>query len=182
MPEWGTVSMIEASPTDAGTAYVAVERHKMDDFTPYIFKTTDFGKSWTTLVNGIPKDDYVHAVRIDPKRKNLLYAGTERGVYISFDDGANWQPMQLNLPVAPINDLIVKGDDLAVATHGRSFWVLDDLSPFRQWNEGIKSDGRALVYARRSKSHDILRIVFWSKRGGGTKSSRRGDCLLLPEN
>jgi photosystem II stability/assembly factor-like uncharacterized protein len=140
MPEWGTVSMIEASPTDAGTAYVAVERHKMDDFTPYVFKTTDFGKSWTALVNGIAKDDYVHAVRIDPKRKNLLYAGTERGVYISFDDGANWQPMQLNLPVAPINDLIVKGDDLAVATHGRSFWVLDDLSPFRQWNDGLKSD------------------------------------------
>jgi photosystem II stability/assembly factor-like uncharacterized protein len=140
MPEWGTVSMIEASPTDAGTAYVAVERHKMDDFAPYVFKTTDFGKTWTTLVSGIAKDDYVHAVRIDPKRKNLLYAGTERGVYVSFDDGANWQPMQLNLPAAPINDLIVKGDDLALATHGRSFWVLDDLSPVRQWNDGIKSN------------------------------------------
>jgi len=140
MPEWGTVSMIEASSTDAGTAYVAVERHKMDDFTPYIFKTADFGKSWTTLVNGIPKGDYVHAVRIDPKRKGLLYAGTERGVYVSFDDGQNWQPLQLNLPMAPVNDLIVKGDDLAVATHGRSFWVLDDLSPVRQWNEGIKTN------------------------------------------
>ena len=87
MPDWGTVSMIEASPTDAGTAYVAVERHKMDDFTPYAFKTTDFGKTWTSIVNGIPKDDYVHAVRVDPKRKGLLYAGTERGVYLSFDDG-----------------------------------------------------------------------------------------------
>ena len=140
MPEWGTVSMIEASPTDAGTAYVAVERHKMDDFAPYIFKTTDFGKSWTALVNGIPKNNYVHAVRLDPKRKGLLYAGTEHGVYVSFDDGANWQPMQLNLPLVPINDLIVKGDDLAVATHGRSFWVLDDVSPLRQWNEGIKSN------------------------------------------
>lgn len=140
MPEWGTVSMIEASPSDAGTAYAAVERHKMDDFSPYIFKTTDFGKSWSTLINGIPKDDYVHAVRVDPKRKGLLYAGTERGVYVSFDDGANWQPLQLNLPMAPINDLIVKGNDLAVATHGRSFWVLDDLSPLRQWNEGIKSN------------------------------------------
>ena len=140
MPEWGTVSIIEASPSESGTAYVAVERHKMDDFAPYIFKTTDFGKSWTTLVTGIPKDDYVHAVRVDPKRKGLLYAGTERGVYISFDDGANWQPMQLNLPVAPINDLIVKNDDLAVATHGRSFWVLDDVSPLRQWNDSIKSN------------------------------------------
>ena len=140
MPEWGTVSLIEASPNDPGTAYVAVERHKMDDFTPYIFKTTDFGKTWTTLVNGIPKDVYVHAVRIDPKRKDLLYAGTERGVYVSFDDGANWQPLQLNLPMSPVNDLIVKNNDLAVATHGRSFWILDDLSPLRQWNDSIKSD------------------------------------------
>ena len=140
MPEWGTVSMIEASPTEAGTAYVAVQRHKMDDFTPYIFKTTDFGKSWTTIVNGIPKDVYVHAVRIDPKRKGLLYAGTERGVYVSFDDGANWQPLQLNLPIAPVNDLIVKNNDLAIATHGRSFWILDDLSPLRQWNDSLKAD------------------------------------------
>jgi photosystem II stability/assembly factor-like uncharacterized protein len=140
MPEWATVSMIEASPTDAGTAYVAVERHKMDDFAPYIFKTSDFGKTWTSLVNGIPKDDYVHAVRVDPKRKGLLYAGTERGVYVSFDDGANWQPLQLNLPMAPIYDLIVKNDDLAVATHGRAFWVLDDLSPVRQWSDSVKSD------------------------------------------
>jgi photosystem II stability/assembly factor-like uncharacterized protein len=140
MPEWGTVSMIEASPNDAGTAYVAVERHKMDDFAPYLFKTSDFGKTWTILANGIPKDNYVHAVRVDPKRKALLYAGTERGVYVSFDDGANWQPLQLNLPMSPINDLIVKNDDLAVATHGRSFWVLDDLSTLRQWNDSIKSE------------------------------------------
>jgi photosystem II stability/assembly factor-like uncharacterized protein len=140
MPEWGTVSMIEASPTDAATAYVAVERHKMDDFTPYIFKTSDFGKSWTAISNGIPKEVYVHVVRVDPKRKGLLYAGTERGVYASFDDGANWQSLQLNLPISPINDLVVKDDDLALATHGRSFWVLDDLSPLRQWSDSIKSD------------------------------------------
>lgn len=140
MPEWGTVSMIEASPSDAGSAYVAVERHKMDDFAPYIFKTADFGKTWTSIVNGIPKNVYVHAVRVDLKRKNLLYAGTALGVYVSFDDGANWQPLQLNLPMAPINDLVVKDDDLAVATHGRSFWILDDLSPLRQWNDSIKSD------------------------------------------
>ena len=137
MPEWGTVSMIEASPTDAGTAYMAVERHKMDDFTPYIFKTTDFGKSWTKLVTGIPANVYVHAVRMDPKRAGLLFAGTEHGVYVSFDDGARWQPMQLNLPVAPVNDLIVKNDDLVVATHGRAFWVLDDISPLRQYNDSI---------------------------------------------
>ena len=140
MPEWGTVSMIEASPFDAGTAYVAVERHKMDDPSPYIFKTNDFGKTWTALITGIPKDVYVHAVREDPKRKGLLYAGTEHGLFISFDDGARWEPLQLNLPVAPVNDLIVKNNDLAVATHGRAFWILDDLSPLRQWQDSIKND------------------------------------------
>jgi photosystem II stability/assembly factor-like uncharacterized protein len=160
MPEWGTVSMIEASPTDAGTAYVAVERHKMDDFAPYVFKTSDFGKTWTTLVNGLPKDDYVHAVRVDPKRKGLLYAGTERGVYFSLDDGANWQPLQLNLPIAPIYDLVVKNDDLAVATHGRSFWVLDDLSPLRQWSDSIKSD-EVHLFSPADANHTIFSGSFF---------------------
>jgi len=137
MPEWGTVSMIEASPHDAGTAYLAVERHKMDDFAPYIFKTTDFGKTWTMLVSGLPANDYVHAVRVDPKRAGLLFAGTEQGVYVSFDDGAKWQSMQLNLPMSPVNDLLVKDDDLVVGTHGRAFWVLDDISPLRQYNDSI---------------------------------------------
>ena len=163
MPEWGTISMIEASPTDAGTAYVAVERHKMDDFAPYVFKTTDFGKTWTTIANGIPKDVYVHAVRVDPKRKGLLYAGTERGVYISFDDGANWQPLELNLPMVPIYDLIVKNDDLAVATHGRSFWVLDDLSPLRQWNDSLKADDVHL-FTPAAASHTTFPGSFF---GGG---------------
>jgi photosystem II stability/assembly factor-like uncharacterized protein len=137
MPEWGTVSMIEASPRDAGTVYIAVERHKMDDFNPYIFKTTDFGKTWTKLVTGIPVGNYVHAVRVDPRRLDLLFAGTEQGVYLSFDDGAHWQPMQLNLPMSPVNDLVVKNDDLVVATHGRSFWVLDDITPLRQYNGSV---------------------------------------------
>jgi hypothetical protein len=109
-----------------------VDRHKLDDFKPYIFKTTDLGKSWSAIVNGIPDGAYVHAVREDPKKRGLLYAGTELGVFVSFDDGAHWQPLQLNLPVSPIHDLVVKDDDLVVATHGRSFWVLDDLTPLRQ--------------------------------------------------
>ncbi len=133
MPEWGTVDMIEASPHAAGTAYVAVQRHKMDDFAPYIFKTTDFGKTWTSLSNGIPADAFVHAVREDRKRKGLLYAGTERGVFFSFDDGATWQSLQGNLPVSPVYDLYTHNDDLIVATHGRSFWALDDLSPLQQY-------------------------------------------------
>lgn len=140
MPEWGTVSMIEASPFDAGTAYVAVERHKMDDFAPYAFKTTDFGTTWTSIISGIPADDYVHAVREDTARKGLLYAGTEKGVYVSFDDGANWQLLPGNLPPAPVWDLIQHNNDLVVATHGRSFWILDDLSPLRQYKPELASD------------------------------------------
>ncbi len=133
MPEWGTVDMIEASPHAAGTAYVAVQRHKMDDFAPYIFKTTDFGKTWTSISSGIPGDAFVHAVREDLKRKGLLYAGTERGVFFSFDDGANWQSLQGNLPASPVYDLYTHDNDLIVATHGRSFWILDDLSPLQQY-------------------------------------------------
>jgi photosystem II stability/assembly factor-like uncharacterized protein len=132
MPEWAMVSLIEASPFDAATAYVAVDAHKLDNFHPYIFKTTDFGKTWSKLIGGLPDNSYVHAVREDPGRKGLLYAGTETGVWVSFDDGAHWQTLQNNLPTTPIHDLIVHENDLAVATHGRSFWVLDDLSPLRQ--------------------------------------------------
>ncbi len=134
IPEWSTVSIIDASPHDANTAYVAVDRHRLDDFKPYIYKTNDLGKTWSTIVTGIPDGAYVRAVREDPKRKGLLYAGTETGVFVSFDDGAHWQPLQLNLPVSPIHDLVVKDDDLVVATHGRSFWVLDNLTPLRQVN------------------------------------------------
>jgi photosystem II stability/assembly factor-like uncharacterized protein len=132
MPEWGTVSLIDASPHAAGAAYAAVDRHKLDDFKPYIFKTADYGKSWTLAVTGIPEGDYVHAVREDPKRRGLLYAGTETGVFFSIDDGAHWQKLRLNLPAVPVHDLVVKDDDLAVATHGRAFWVLDDLTPLRK--------------------------------------------------
>jgi hypothetical protein len=134
MPEWSTVSIIDPSPHDATTAYVAVDRHRLDDFKPYVFKTTDLGKNWSPITNGIPEGAYVHGVREDPKRKGLLYAGTELGVYFSLDDGAHWQPLQLNLPQSPIHDLVVKDDDLVVATHGRSFWVLDNLTPLRQIN------------------------------------------------
>jgi photosystem II stability/assembly factor-like uncharacterized protein len=140
MPEWGTVSMIEASSYDAGTAYVAVERHRLDDFSPYVFKTADFGKTWTSIYNGIPAGDYAHAVRIDRKRKGLLYAGTEKGVFVSFDDGANWQSLQTNLPVVPVWDIYVHNDDLVAATHGRSFWILDDLSPLQQYNPDFAKD------------------------------------------
>jgi hypothetical protein len=122
-----------------------VDRHKLDDFKPYIFKTTDLGKSWSAIVNGIPDGAYVHAVREDPRKRGLLYAGTELGVFVSFDDGAHWQPLQLNLPVSPIHDLVVKDDDLVVATHGRSFWVLDDITPLRQLS-AQSAPGDAILY------------------------------------
>jgi photosystem II stability/assembly factor-like uncharacterized protein len=148
MPEWGTVSMIEASPYDAGTAYVAVERHRLDDFSPYVFKTADYGKTWTSINNGIPAGDYAHAVRIDRKRNKLLYAGTEKGVFVSFDDGANWQSLQTNLPVVPVWDMYVHNDDLIAATHGRSFWILDDLSPLQQYNPDFAKDDVHLYWPR----------------------------------
>ena len=140
MPEWSLVSLIEASPHDAGTAYVALDCHKLDDIRPYIYKTTDFGKTWTKTITGLPDGAYVHAVREDPRQKGLLYAGTETGLFISYDDGAHWQAFQLNLPMTPIHDLVIKNDDLVVATHGRSFWVLDDIAPLRQLGSAVNTD------------------------------------------
>ena len=140
MPEWSMVSIIDAGHFDAGTAYAAIDRHKLDDFNPLIYKTHDFGKTWTRINEGIPAGSYVRAVREDPKVKGLLYAGTETGVYFSVDDGAHWQSLQLNLPTSPIHDLAVKDGDLIAATHGRSFWILDDVSPLRQASASIAND------------------------------------------
>jgi len=137
MPEWSRISQIDPSPFDAGTAYVAVDRHQFDDLHPYIYKTSDYGKTWTKLGQGIADNAFVRAVREDPKKKGLLYAGTETGMYVSFDDGANWRSLKLNLPTTPIHDLVVKDNDLVVATHGRAFWILDDLSPLRQFSDDI---------------------------------------------
>jgi photosystem II stability/assembly factor-like uncharacterized protein len=140
LPEWAMVSLIEASPFDSGTAYAAVDAHKLDNFKPYIFKTTDFGKTWAQITTGLPDGSYVHAVREDPKRKGLLFAGTETGIWISFDDGTHWQTLQLDLPTTPIHDLIVHDSDLVVATHGRAFWVLDDINPLRQASASIAAE------------------------------------------
>jgi photosystem II stability/assembly factor-like uncharacterized protein len=137
MPEWSRVSQIDASPFDAGTAYVAIDRHQFDDLHPYVYKTADYGKTWSRLTKGIADNTFVRAVREDPKKRGLLYAGTETGVYVSFNDGADWRSLKLNLPTTPIHDLVVKNDDLVLATHGRSFWILDDLSPLRQFSDEI---------------------------------------------
>jgi len=132
MPDFGRVSQIDASAFDAGTAYISVRRPLLNDRAPYIFKTTDYGKTWSKIVNGLGTEDYVHAVREDPTRRGLLYAATQHGVYISYDDGAQWQSLKLNMPDVPVADLIVERDELVIATHGRSFWVLDNVAPLRQ--------------------------------------------------
>jgi hypothetical protein len=138
---WSKVGIIEASHFDADTAYLAVDRHRIDDYAPYIYCTRDGGATWTKLVNGIPDGSFVNVVREDPAQHGLLYAGTERGVYASFDDGASWQPLQRNLPVTSIRDIAVHGNDVAVATHGRAFWVMDDVAPLRQAAAAIAAGG-----------------------------------------
>jgi photosystem II stability/assembly factor-like uncharacterized protein len=139
MPEFGRVSAIEPSYFNEGTAYVAVKKPLLDDKAPYIFRTTDWGKTWTKIVTGIRSDDYVHVVREDSTRRGLLYAGTQHGVYMSHDDGATWQSLSLNLPDVPVVDLIVEDNDLAIATHGRGFYILDDIQPLRAYAPGITS-------------------------------------------
>ncbi|HEX3553110.1 MAG TPA: hypothetical protein VIA62_07770 [Thermoanaerobaculia bacterium] len=131
LPDWSRVAQIDASPTSAGTAYAAVDRHRTDDFHPYVYVTHDFGKTWRAATAGLPDDDFVGVVRQDPVTPTLLYAGTRRGAFVSFDDGGSWQPLQLNLPTTGVNDLTIHGNDLVAATEGRSLWVLDDVSPLR---------------------------------------------------
>ena len=140
MPEWGTVNMVDLSAHDPGRAFIAVHRYRDDDFRPYVFRTDDYGETWDLLTsgsNGIPADHFVRVVREDPGRKGLLYAGTEFGMYVSFDDGAAWQPFQNNLPIVPITDMQVKNHDLVISTQGRGFWILDDLTPMQQLDAGI---------------------------------------------
>jgi photosystem II stability/assembly factor-like uncharacterized protein len=131
MPEWIMINQLDASPHDKGSAYVAATMYKSDDNRPYLYKTNDYGATWTRIDAGIDPGHFTRVIRADPARRGLLYAGTERGVYASFDDGAHWQPLQLNLPIVPVHDLTVKDGDLIAATHGRSFWVLDNLAPLR---------------------------------------------------
>jgi len=145
MPEWNMINSIEPSAFDEGTCYVAATRYKLGDFTPYLYKTQDYGKTWSLITDGIPEEHFTRVVREDPKRKGLLYAGTETGMYISFDDGASWNPFQLNLPIVPITDLAIKDNNLIVATQGRSLWILDDLTVLHQLEEASKNSS-AILY------------------------------------
>jgi photosystem II stability/assembly factor-like uncharacterized protein len=163
MPEWALVSVIEPSPHDAGACYVAATRYKLDDTRPYLLKTRDYGRTWTRITEGLPDGEITRVVRADPSRRGLLYCGTETGVWISFDDGGSWQRLRANLPVTPIHDLIVKDTDLVVATHGRSFWILDDLTPLHQMADAVASADAHLFAPRPA--------VRWrAYRGHGMKS------------
>jgi len=143
---WQKVSVIEASHFDAQTAYAAINTLRLDDLRPHIYRTRDSGKSWVEIVNGIPANENVNSVREDPQRKGLLFAGTERAVYVSFDDGDHWRSLRLNMPATSVRDLLVKDNDLAVATHGRGFWILDDITPLRQLNDKVLA-GNAYLFA-----------------------------------
>ncbi|MFK5958026.1 MAG: glycosyl hydrolase [Lutibacter sp.] len=139
MPEWMMINCIEVDPFTAGGAYIVGTRYKLGDYTPYIYKTEDYGKSWKLITNGIAGEHFTRALRSDPNRKGLLYVGTEAGMYVSFDDGTNWSSFQLNLPIVPITDLAVKNNNLIAATQGRSFWIIDDLTPLHQLNKELIS-------------------------------------------
>jgi len=142
-PKFNMMNSIDVHPYLRGGAYVVATSYKFGDNTPYIYRTTDYGKTWTVITNGIPKEEFVRVVRADPKRQGLLYAGTEKGMWISFDDGASWSRFQLNLPPVPIHDLAIRNDNLIAATHGRSFWMIDDLTPLHQLN--LEMNGKEAV-------------------------------------
>jgi photosystem II stability/assembly factor-like uncharacterized protein len=153
---WAKVSLMDAGRFDVQTAYAAINTLRLDDMRPHIYRTHDGGKTWTHITTGIPDGAPVNVVREDPKRKGLLFAGTEREVYVSFDDGGHWQSLRLNIPASSIRDLIVKDDDLAVATHGRGFWILDDITPLRQM-DAITGDADAVLF----RPEDAYRVR-WS--------------------
>src|SRR5439155_10621361 len=139
LPEWSLISIIEPSPHDPATAYVAANRYKLDDFQPYLYKTNDYGATWRKITTGIAENEFTRVIREDPVRRGLVYAGTEVGILVSFDDGEHWQSLRLNLPVVPIHDLIIKDTDLMVATHGRSLWILDDITPLRSISQELQT-------------------------------------------
>lgn len=164
MPDFGRVSQIDASAFASGTAYISVRKPLLNDFSPYIFKTTDYGKTWTKIVNGIRADAYVHAVREDPTRKGLLYAATQHGVYISYDDGANWEDLSLNMPDIPVADLVVEDNELVIGTHGRGFWVLDNIAPLRQATPAIlASDAHLFTPPVGVRSGSGIVLSWWLK-------------------
>ncbi len=168
LPEWSQINAIEPSPHDPATAYVAATMYKSDDFHPYLYKTSDYGKTWTKIVNGIPANHFTRAIREDLKQKGLLFAGTEFGIYVSYDDGANWKSIQLNLPVVPITDLAFqkRDDEMVVATQGRAFWILDDLPLLRDLKDAAPTDDVRLFAPK-----ETIRAEGGGRGGGGGRGA-----------
>jgi photosystem II stability/assembly factor-like uncharacterized protein len=167
LPEWARVSIIEASAHAKGTAYFAANRFQLNDFAPYLYKTTDYGKTWTKITTGITPGEFTRVIREDPVRQGLLFAGTERGVWVSFDDGANWQSLRRNLPPVPIADLVIKGNDVVLGTHGRAFWIMDDVSSLRQLKaEVLAKEFHLFQPSDAYRTMGGIAIQYWLKRPG----------------
>jgi photosystem II stability/assembly factor-like uncharacterized protein len=166
-PEWATVRCIEASRWDADTAYVVVDAHRLDDESPYLFSTSDLGRSWTPLTRGLDPEVYLHVVREDSRRRGLLYLGSERGVLVSHDDGASWRSLRLNMPTVAVVDLVAAGDDLVVGTLGRSAWILDDLTPVREWSPEIAAEPVHLFEPRAAVRWRYAAAPHGSRAGAG---------------
>jgi photosystem II stability/assembly factor-like uncharacterized protein len=165
MPEWMMINSVEIDPFNKGGLYIAGTRYKLGDFTPYLYKTEDYGQTWKKITSGIKGEDFTRVLRADPVRKGLLYSGTEAGMYLSFDDGASWNSFQMNLPIVPITDLAIKNNNLIAATQGRSFWMLDDLTPLHQLNNEVSS-----------KTHHLFKPMdsYRMDGGNGAKSKTMG--------
>ncbi|MCF6294933.1 MAG: glycosyl hydrolase [Flavobacteriaceae bacterium] len=172
MPEWMMINSIEPSVFNAGTCYIAGTKYKTGDFAPYLYKTTDYGKTWAKITNGINSEHFTRVLREDPKQKGLLYAGTETGMYISFNDGQNWKPFQLNLPIVPITDLTIKEDNLIVATQGRSVWIIDDLTVIHQLYNNNKNTN--ILY----QPKDTYRMRGGSRKGSKTEGTNHANGVI----
>ncbi|EMS31112.1 Glycosyl hydrolase [Mariniradius saccharolyticus AK6] len=173
LPEWTQVNSMEGHPFEAGGLYFAATAYKNGDFAPYLFKTTDYGKTWTKIVRGIDAQHFTRVVRADPVKRGILYAGTETGMYISFNDGADWKPFQLNLPIVPITDLAIKQNNLIAATQGRSFWIIDDLTVIHQLNDQIAAKPFHLY-----KPQDSYRIDGVKRESKTAGTNRPGGVLV----
>ena len=173
MPEWMMINSMEPSAFAEGTCYIAGTKYKSGDFAPYLYKTTDYGASWTKITTGIQEEHFTRVLREDPKQKGLLYAGTETGMYISFNDGATWQPFQLNLPIVPITDLTIKDNNLIVATQGRSIWIIDDLTVLHQLNNTIKTQSEILY-----KPKDSYRMGGESVKDSKTEGTNHPEGIM----
>ena len=167
LPKFSQVTMIAESPHTPGTIYMTAARHKTGDYAPYVYKSDDLGTTWSRIDTSLPQNEFCRVIREDPNRQGLLYLGTELGIHVSFDDGANWQSLQCNLPVTPIYDFVVKDNDLVVATHGRSFWILDDLTPLHQMHDELLTASRYLLKPRDTVRNPPHIAAAWGGTPGG---------------